>query len=60
MSGSSHLTNAREICDSLSRPLQRALDLICKGDPDRDRPELHNRVQQLIDDLEALNAEFQS
>jgi hypothetical protein len=49
-----HIINAREICDGLSPKLHKARGLLAKGDPNRIRPELHNRVEQLLTDLEAL------
>lgn len=54
-----HIINAREICESLTTPLHKALGLLAKGDPNRDRPELHNRVEQLLADLDALDQAFQ-
>ena len=54
-----HLIQARELCDGLTAPLNKVLDLLAKGDPNRERPELPNRVEQLLSDLETLDLEFQ-
>jgi hypothetical protein len=53
------MIQAREMADECSRGLQRVLNLLANGDPDRERPELHNRVEQLMRDLDDLDAEFQ-
>jgi hypothetical protein len=58
MTDPAKLIQARELADGCQRGLQRVLDLLAIADPQRERPELHNRVQQLMHDFDDLDHEF--
>ena len=52
------LIQARALADGCQSGLQRVLDLLATADPNRERPELHNRVQQLMRVFDDLDHEF--
>jgi hypothetical protein len=55
---SHQITFAQELTDNALRRVQDILDHLALVDPDRERPELHNRTEQILTDLSNLADEL--
>lgn len=49
-----HLITAQQLIEGCERSFTRIIAELALADEARDRPELHNRAEQLLTDLDAL------
>jgi len=53
-----HLILAQELLEGCERSMTRIIDELALADSTRDRPDLHNRAEQLLTDLAALQEQL--